>query len=93
MRFEAFNKQTVGSLKVLYKLPTDCTMELSYNTNPDNPSWYHIHTFENTTSTQPVTVDIPLTMLNNVDFYNLQFSGTGDFKIYSIGENKRLHVR
>jgi len=93
MRFEAFNKQTVGSLKVLYKLPADCTMELSYNTNPDNPSWYHIHTFENTTSTQPVTVDIPLTMLNNVDFYNLQFSGTGDFKIYSIGENKRLHVR
>lgn len=93
MRFEAFNKQTVGPLKVLYKLPTGSTMKVAYNTNPDNPTWTDIYTFGNTPSTQPVTVDIPLTMLNNVDFYNLKFYGTGDFKIYSIGEDKRLHVR
>lgn len=93
MTFQGFNKQIISSIPVLYHLPTGSTMKLYYNTNSEAESWTELYTFENTTTAKVVEINIPLNILNNVDFYNLKFSGTGDFKIYYIGTDGRVKFR
>jgi hypothetical protein len=93
MTFQGFNKQVISTIPVLYYLPTDSNMKLYYNIDSESESWTEIHTFTNTTTAKIVEINIPLNALNNVEFYNLKFSGTGDFKIYYIGIDGRVKQR
>lgn len=98
MRFAGFNKHTVTRIPVLFDLPNYSTMKVQINTNVNMPTWVDLHTFTPSLNTQYSEVQnqlihIPMNLLNNVDYYQLKFSGTGDFIIYYIGDDGRVITR
>lgn len=93
MNFEGFNKQIVSSIPILLDLPIGSTLKVAFNTNPNTPSWKDIYTFAPSANVQRVIVNIPITDLNNVDWYQLKFYGTGPCTIHYIGTDERVRIR
>jgi hypothetical protein len=93
MAFEAFNKQIISKVPILVDLPIGSTLKLAFNTNPNTPSWKDIYTFSPSVNVQRVIIDIPMTDLNNVDWYQLKFYGTGPCDVHYIGTDERVITR
>lgn len=93
MLFLDFNKQTVSTIPVLVDLPTGSTLKLAFNINDKTPSWSDIYTFTPSTVTKIHEIDLPMSILNNVDAYQLKFYGTGPCTIHYIGTDGRVKIR
>jgi hypothetical protein len=93
MNFAGFNKQIITSIPVLLDLPVGSTLKLAFNTNPNTPSWKDIYTFTASANVQKVIIDLPMSDLNNVDWYQLKFYGTGPCTIHYIGTDERVRIR
>lgn len=93
MKFLGFNKQIVSSIPIVVDLPIGSTLKLAFNTNPNTPSWKDIYTFISSSNVQRVVVDIPMTDLNNVDWYQLKLSGTGPCIVHYMGTDERVRIR
>lgn len=93
MKFMGFNKQIISRIPILFDLPIGSTMKLQYNTNSHTASWVDLCTFAPNSNTQNQLIYVPMSVLNNVDMYQLKLSGTGDFVIYYMGVDERVRVR
>lgn len=93
MKFMGFNKQTISSIPVLFNLPVGSTMKLAYNLNPNTPSWTDLYTFTPSADIQDQLIYVPMSVLNNVDMYQLKLSGTGPCTVYYIGTDGRVKIR
>lgn len=93
MNFAGFNKQIITSIPVLLDLPVGSTLKLAFNTNPNTPSWKDIYTFVPSANTQKVIIDIPMADLNNVDWYQLKFYGSGPCTVHYMGIDERVRMR
>ena len=69
-------------------MPIGSTLKLAFNTNPNTPAWKDIYTFIPSSNVQRVVVDIPMTDLNNVDWYQLKLSGTGPCIVHYMGTDE-----
>lgn len=93
MEFVGFNKQILTSLPILVDLPIGSTLKLAYNTNANVPSWTDLFTFTPNANVQNQLIYVPLSVLNNVDYYQLKFYGTGPCSIHYVGDDGRVRVR
>ena len=93
MMFKGFNKQSLSSIPVLVNMPVGSTFKVAYNTNINTPSFTDIYTFTASANVQSKIVNIPTNVLNDIDYYQLKFYGTGQVDIYYIGLDDRIKPR
>jgi hypothetical protein len=83
-----FNKlaqrKTLRQLYVLCDLPVSSTLTVSYSTTLDGDDFVTLKTFTASASVQNVEINVPTTALQNIDYFRLQFAGTGPCTIYCI---------
>lgn len=87
------NKKVLKDLTVVFSRSSTSTMNLSFSTGASSTSFTTLATSSDFSSTGLETVarlKIPLTALQNEEFYRLKFDGTGPATIHSIQRNIRV---
>jgi len=86
-------KKTISNYFALMNLPVGSTCKIEYSITSAGEDWATLHTFTASAVTQNVPVMIPTTILQNVNFYRLKFSGTGPMDLYYIETDVRVKSR
>lgn len=84
---------SLANMWVVYYLPTGSTLKLYYKTSAKGTVWTEIMEFSASIDVINQRVNIPLTFLKNVDWYQLKFEGTGGCTIYYLEKELRSRVR
>lgn len=82
--------KTLGSIPVVFDLPTSSTMTLSVSKTVDENDFVTVHTF--TASATEQRVDVYTDEIESCEWFRMKFAGTGPATIYYIGEDIRLEM-
>lgn len=92
-------KETLTDISLHYKCSTNATVNVGYSEQSTNLLSTSFHSLA---ATSDFIIDnkdhiqrilIPTTALQNVDYYNLRFNGTGKFTLYGMEQNFRVKKR
>jgi hypothetical protein len=75
---------TISEMWVIFDLPTGSTMEVQYSSTIDGNDFVDLYDFTTSSDEQNQRVILPVTALQNVNWYRLKFSGTGQSTIYML---------
>jgi hypothetical protein len=86
-------KKTPGEIWVQADLPVGSTMKIAVSPTLDGNDFVDIFTFTANATEQVTRVQVPLTSLQNVNWYRLKFYGTGPCEIYKLENKVRVRDR
>lgn len=95
----AWNNNTVSQKKVVGEywlsldLPTNSTLSMSYSTTVDGDDFTLLNTFTASSTEQVTRVQVPTSVMQNINWRRIKFEGTGPCTIYEIEENLRIKAR
>ena len=86
-------KKVISELWLILDLPTTSALSVYYSTTVDSDDFVLLHTFTGSALEQNARVQVPTSVLQNIDWYRLKFSGTGPCKLHYIEEHARIKSR
>jgi hypothetical protein len=87
-------KKVISDIWAIVDLPSTSTLTISYSTTTDSDDFSTLYTFTGSdTDAQMTRVQIPTTILQNINWYRLKFAGTGPCTIHYLEENYRIKAR
>lgn len=86
-------KKVLSNLWLLIDLPTSSTLAVMYSTTEDGNDFAALYTFTASATEQNIRVQIPTTVLQNVSFFRLKFTGAGPCTIHYVEEDIRVKSR
>jgi hypothetical protein len=89
--YNTLRQKVLSNLWVSVDLPTGSTLTISSSETVDNDDFETLYTFTASSNEQNVRVQIPITSLQRVDWFRLQFAGTGPCTIHFV--EPRLRVK
>lgn len=86
-------RKVISELYMTIDLPVDSTFSIYYSTTVDDDDFVLLYTATPNASEQNTRIQIPTSILQNIDWYRLRFSGTGPCTIFNMEEHSRVKVR
>lgn len=86
-------KKVVSNLWITCDLPSGSTLEVYTSQTVDNSDFVLLHTFTANSDEQNTRIVLPVTKLQNIDWYRLKFAGTGPCKIHFVEKIIRIKAR
>jgi len=86
-------KKVISELYMTIDLPISSTFLIYYSTTVDGDDFTLLYTATASASEQNTRVQIPTNILQNIDWYRLEFTGTGPCTIFSLEEHSRVKSR
>lgn len=86
-------KKVVSNLWITVDLPTSSTLEVYTSQSVDNDDFALLYTFTANANEQNQRIVLPVTKLQNIDWYRLKFAGTGQCKIHFVEKIIRIKAR
>lgn len=84
---------TLSEMWLIFDLPIGSTMKVQYSSSHDGDDFTDLYTFSSDEEKQNQRVLLPVTALQNINWYRLKFSGTGQSSIYALEKKARIKFR
>lgn len=84
------SRTTISEFWLTYYLPVGSTMKLAYSTDMDGTSFTDLYTFTPSVNKQSTRIIVPVSSLQNTDWYRLKLYGTGDCTVYFLEKKGRV---
>ncbi len=86
-------RKVISELYMTLDLPIGSTFLIHYSTTVDADDFTLLYTATPSATEQNLRVQIPTSILQNIDWYRLKFSGTGPFELFFLEEHSRVKSR
>lgn len=88
-----FEKKVVSNINTIVDLPAGSTLNIYASTSINTDTFDLLYTFTAAADVQNLSIKIPTTKLQNIDWYRLKLSGTGPCTVHYIGQEERIKPR
>ena len=86
-------RKVVSDIWAIVDLPSGSTMTISYSTTVDNDDFTTLASFTADSDEQNTRIKVPTSILQNITWYRLKISGTGNATIHYIEPHIRVKAR
>lgn len=86
-------KKVVSNLWITLDLPVRSSLSVYTSNSFDNDDFKLLKVFNSNPNEQNVRAILPITMLQNIDFYRIKFVGKGQCKIHFLEKDIRIKAR
>ena len=86
-------KKAISSIMAIVDLPTPSTMTAYYSESVDGDDWTSFYTFTASSDEQNTKMTIPVSKLQNIDWYRIKLAGTGPCTIHYLEPHLRVKAR
>lgn len=86
-------KKVISGLYMILDLPVASQFSIYYSTTVDGDDFSLLYTATSSATEQNTRVQIPTSILQNIDWYRLQFIGEGPCTIHYLEEHLRIKAR
>jgi hypothetical protein len=82
--------QTLSEVWIVYDGADATSVNFYVSASLETDDWVLVKTLDAHTSSGTERIQIPLTYINDIEYYRLKITGTGQMKIYNIEEIYRV---
>ena len=86
-------KKAISDFWIVADLPVNSTMTIYYSTTIDGDDFKALCTFTGTGTEQNTRVQVPTSVMQNIDWYRLKIAGKGSCVIHYLEESFRIKAR